>query len=135
MRARFPATLAVAGLLTMSCGGIIGPSQNTVETFSGTVSVGGSKAHPFSASKTGEFTVKITALSPISSTVVGLLWAQAASDGACGANLAILQQNNFATLNVQALGGSMLSGKYCILVYDVGAFTTTETYTITVSHP
>ena len=58
MRARVSGAvaLAVAGMLTVSCGGIIDPSQNTVETFTGTVGVQGSFGPiKFSASKTGEF--------------------------------------------------------------------------------
>lgn len=134
MRVRFPAAiLAVAGLLTMNCGGIIDPSQNTVDTFSGAIGVGGCRSHAFT-SKSGEFTVKLTALSPVSSTVVLFSWAQGGnSDGSCG-GLGLLQQQ-IGTLNVQALGGQITSGNYSIVIQDYGAFTTTETYTFTVSHP
>ena len=111
------------------------PSKNTVEPFTGTLQVGGSAAHAFSSSKTGEISVKVTALSPVSNTYIGLVWAQAASDGNCGGNIGVLQQNNFAQLNVPAISGQILSGKYCLFVYDVGAFVTAQTYTVTVSHP
>jgi hypothetical protein len=47
----------------------------------------------------------------------------------------VLQQNQFAQLNVPAIAGPINQGRYCLMVYDVGAFTTTETYTITISHP
>lgn len=133
MRVPAAAVLAVAGLVTLSCGGITDPSKNTVDPFSGTLAVGGEARHPFSASKTGELSVKITALAPASNTFVGLIWAQAANDGSC--TNAFLQQNNFAQLNVPALSGAIISGKYCIIVYDVGAFTVAQTYTISVSHP
>src|SRR5712691_1309191 len=105
MRARFAAAfaLALAGALTIACGGIVSPSQNTVETFSGTIPPG--DAHPFSASKTGEIQVKLTALAPVSSTFVGMISAQ------------------------------VISGRYCLVVYDYIGFTAPETYTVTVSHP
>ncbi len=136
MRARFAAAIAVAGLITMSCGGIVDPSQNKVETFSGTLAAGGGgqSAHAFTAANGGELTVKVTALSPISQTFIGIAWTQAASDGNC--NGAVLFSTNFAQLNVPAISGARVtSGKYCIVVYDVGAFTVPETYTVSVSHP
>jgi hypothetical protein len=135
MRVPAAIVLAVAGFFAASCGGITDPSKNTVEPFSGTLAVGGNFAHPFTASKTGEISVKVTALAPVSNTFVGIIWAQAAGDGSCSTSLGILQQNNFAQLNVPAISGAIISGRYCIVVYDVGAFTTPQTYTISVSHP
>ncbi len=129
------AALAVIGLNASACGGIVDPSKNTVETFTGTLAVGGSAAHPFSASKTGEISAKVTALSPASNSFVGLIWAQAASDGNCGGNIGVLQQNNFAQVNVPAVSGQILSGRYCLFVYDSGAFTVPQTYSVQVSHP
>jgi len=135
MRARFAAAfaLALAGALTIACGGIVSPSQNTVETFSGTIPPGG--AHPFSASKTGEIQVKLTALAPVSSTFVGLVWAQAASDGGCTASVGGILFQTVAQLNVQAISTQIISGRYCLIVYDYIGFTAPETYTVTVSHP
>jgi len=133
MRARFAAAfaLALAGALTIACGGIVSPSQNTVETFSGTIPPGG--AHPFS-SKTGEIQVKLTALAPVSSTFVGMVWAQAGSDGGCTSINGVLFQT-VAQLNVQAISTQIISGRYCLILYDYIGFTAPETYTVTVSHP
>jgi len=131
MRVSAAAVLAVAGLISVSCGGITDPSKNTVEPFSGTLEVGGRMGHGFTASKTGEISVKLTALAPTSNATVGLLWTQAASDGSCGG---ILQQG-FAQLNVPAISGAIISGRYCIIVQDIGFFTVPQTYTISVSHP
>ena len=135
MRARFAAAfaLALAGALTIACGGIVSPSQNTVETFSGTIPPGG--AHPFSASKTGEIQVKLTALAPVSSTFVGLIWAQAGSDGGCKTSIGGILFQTIAQLNVQAISTQIISGRYCMVVYDYIGFTAPETYTVTVSHP
>ncbi len=135
MRARFAAAfaLALAGALTIACGGIVSPSQNTVETFSGTIPPG--DAHPFSASKTGEIQVKLTALAPVSSTFVGMIWAQAGSDGGCKTSIGGILFQTIAQLNVQAISTQIISGRYCLVVYDYIGFTAPETYTVTVSHP
>jgi hypothetical protein len=137
MRLFAAGTLVVALLGISGCGGIVDPSKNTVDTFNDTLAVGGSKAYPFSASKTGEISVKITALAPTSNTLVGLLWTQALSDGSCSTTSIgnVYQQNNFAQLGIPGISGSILQGKYCLTVYDSGGFTQPMTYTVTVSHP
>ena len=137
MRAWFRSVIAtaIAGALTISCAGIIDPSKNLVESYGGTVAPGqiSTAIHMVTVSKTGEYTVKITALSPVSSAVLGIDMAFANNDGACTTQL--FQRNQFATLNQPALSGQILSGKYCVVVYDIGALTVTATYTLTVSHP
>jgi hypothetical protein len=137
MRARFSVALAlaIAGALTISCGGIVDPSQNVTQTFTGTVAPGGvDTAKIFKASATGEFTVKITALSPSNNVVLGIDMSQGNSDGTtCSSQL--VNRASFATLNVLAMNGQIFAGNYCLFVYDVGALTTTVTYTLSVSHP
>jgi hypothetical protein len=137
MRSFAAAAVAVAGLIAASCGGIIDPSKNQVETFNGTLTIGGRFAHPFSASKTGEISVKITALAPISNTYVGLIWSQALSDGSCSADTigGVYQQNAFSQVGLPAISGQIVQGKYCLIVYDSITLTQAETYTVTVSHP
>jgi hypothetical protein len=130
MRVPFATMLAVACLTMAGCGGITDPSKNTVENFSGTLAVGGSAVHQFSSDK-GEISVKMTALAPTSSATVGLIWTQAGSDGSCGG---VLQQA-FAQLNLPAISGVIIEGRYCILIQDIGAFAVPQTYTIAVSHP
>jgi hypothetical protein len=135
MAARFAGALAlaVAGFLTIGCGGIQSPSNNIVDTASGTLAPQGGVTHFFSVSKTGEYTVKLTALSPTANALIGLALVAGNNDGSCSTS--IYQQNNFSSLNVQALGGQILTGKYCVLVYDVGTITAPQTYTLSVSHP
>src|ERR1700687_781945 len=110
MRLRFSAALALAraGALSISCGGIVDPSKNTVEPFSGTVQPGGNSAHGFSASKTGELAIKVVSLSPVSSTVIRVLWVQASGDGTCSGGL--LQNNTFATAGLTSISGQIISG-------------------------
>jgi len=124
--------LALAGALTISCGGIVDPSQNQVEPFAGTVQPGSARAHPFSASKTGEIAVKIVTLTPASQPVIGLQWVQ--SDGT-NCNGGQLQVNPFATVSTTAISGQIVSGSYCIIVYDSVGLAQPSNYSITVSHP
>jgi len=135
MRARLAAALVVAlcACATGACHGITTPSSNTTQTFPGTLNPGGSASYPFSVSKTGEFTVKLTAWAPNSSLLVGLAWTAGNNDGSC--TTSVLQQNNLTAFNTEALGGQIVSGKYCIFIYDVGTLTAAQTYTISVSHP
>jgi hypothetical protein len=126
--------LATAALFTISCGGIVDPSKNQMQEFSGTVlpqNTAGFGTHPFSVNKTGEISIKITALAPLNNVPLGIIWAQAASDGSCVS----LIQSGIANLGIPAITGQIFSGNYCVLVYDLGILTAPETYTIVVSHP
>src|SRR3954453_8584260 len=124
--------LALAGALTISCGGIVDPSQNQVEPFAGTVQPGSARAHTFSSPKTGEIAVKIVTLTPASQPVIGLQWVQ--SDGT-NCNGGQLQVNPFATVSTTAISGQIVSGSYCIIVYDSVGLAQPSNYSITVSHP
>ena len=129
MKARFGAALALAGLITVSCGGVVDPSENRTETFSGVLDQGGAKTFTMSVNNGGEFSVKITALQPTPTAVVGLLWL-------FGSNCDQLVQQNFGTLNQPSLAGAVLQkGTYCVQIYDIGTLTASQTFTLTVSHP
>jgi hypothetical protein len=125
------AALAAAALFTTSCGGIVDPSKNQMQEFSGTVTPQGFTPHPFSVNKTGEISIKITALAPLNNVPLGIIWAQAAGDGSCVSVI----QSGIGNLGVPAITGQIFSGNYCVLVYDLGILTAPETYTIVVSHP
>jgi|SRR3954466_15550766 hypothetical protein len=132
MLIRIAAAVCLAAMLS-SCGGISSPSENKIETFSGTVSSGGvGPVHTFSVGKVGEFFVTITALAPDQNIFLGLVYGQAVTGGCTQ-----LQLNTQAHLNVQALGGQIQKGDYCVQVGDVGFVspTTPTTYTLRVSHP
>ena len=136
MRWRFAAALSAAALLTVSCGGVLDPSKNKTDTFSGTIPVQGTApGHYFEAGSTGEYSIKITSLSPNTGLFFGTILAQAAGENNCVGNLPILQQNSFGTVNTQVLGGAIISGRYCVFLFDIGAFTVAQNYTMTVSHP
>ena len=122
--------LALLGCLSGSCGGVTSPSQNQMDTFNGTLQLGGSVVFPVNLANTGEFSVKITALSPTATSVVGTRWGQ-------GGNCEFaIQQNNFSTLNSPALSGAVVQkGAYCVAVFDVGLLTAAQNFSVLVSHP
>jgi hypothetical protein len=133
MRFRVPAAfiLALAGAISISCGGIVDPSQNQNETFSGTVAPGGFSTQKFSASKTGEITIKVGTLTPAAVPVVYVQWV-GAGDGSCNGGLF---QAGLGTANTTAISGQIVSGNYCVVLSDYIGQTVTASYTITVSHP
>jgi hypothetical protein len=125
------ALLLIAPLLAAGCGGgPVDPSKNVTETFPGTLQPQGGQRFTMSINNTGEFSVKITALSPNPTSVVG-------TEFDFGANCeALVQRNNFSTLNTVVLNGPILQkGPYCVVIYDIGVLTTAQNFTITVSHP
>ena len=123
--------LAAAGLFTISCGGIVDPSKNQMESFDGTVAPQGFSSHPFKTDRTGEISIKLTALAPLNNVPLGIIWAQADSNGNCVSVI----QSSVANLGLPAISGQIFSGNYCVLVYDLGILTASETYTVVVSHP
>jgi len=132
---RFAATLCLACLFAAACGGVVEPSKNNVETFSGTLAVGAANGHDFTVARSGEFEVTITALAPVSTVFIGTGFGQARSDGTCGVFPGYV--NNFSSLNRSSLGGAITPGNYCVVVFDVGTIPEplTLTYTVKVSHP
>ncbi|MGH9144528.1 MAG: hypothetical protein ACRD2I_25605 [Vicinamibacterales bacterium] len=123
--------LALAGAISISCGGIVDPSQNTVDTFSGTVAPGGGSVQHFSAAKTGEITVKVLTLTPAAVPVLYVQWA-GNGDGSCNGGLF---QAGLGTANTTVISGQIVSGAYCVILSDYIGQTVTANYTITVSHP
>jgi hypothetical protein len=121
---------ALAALIAIGCGGVTDPSKNTVETLQGTVSPGERAIfRNLNVSKGGEYSVKITALSPTPTAVLGVSWYQ-------GGNCDFLMNSNFATLNQPALSGAIFQkGAYCLIVSDVGTLTVAQNFTVSVSHP
>ena len=119
------AVLAAAG-----CDGVIDPSQNTVEPFPGTIDPLGTVVHQFTVSKTGEFEIKITALSNADAI---LLMAYGPESGGCtGQTLG----SAYRQLNQSGFGGLIQPGRYCAYLQDDrGTLRGPTTYTLSISHP
>ena len=123
--------ILAAALVSPGCGGVTSPSQNKQSPFSGVLQPGGIwRSGSIDVQNTGEFSVKITALSPTPTAVVGTAWAQ-------GGNCELpLQTNNFSQLNAPALAGAVIQkGAYCVAVFDSIGLTTAQNFTVVVSHP
>jgi hypothetical protein len=133
MRSGFACALIVAALVTVSCGSVVDPSQNVTQTFSGTVTNGGSpQIFEFSTSKSGEYSIKITALAPNANVYLLTLYGQSLGPGSCSP----LQENQFSTLNQTSLGGAITPGTWCVGIQDsLGVLTAPETFTLSVAHP
>lgn len=137
MRWRFAAALAAAGLSAAACSGVVDPSKNVTQTFTGTIPVQGTTIPGvgWSTNQTGEYSIKVTALDPNNGVYFGAILSYAAPDGTCVGQLTPVQQNSFGTVNTPLLSGAIYPGSYCVFLFDVGFFTVAENFTLAVSHP
>ena len=131
--------LAAALALTVSCGKTTTPTAPSAtptitDTFNADLSQTGSITHNFRVASTGQVTVTLTSVSPLSTMALGV--GMMTSNGtSC---VTTLTQNDDARANsVAALHGTAVAGNYCIRVYDSGniPISGTVSYTITVLHP
>jgi hypothetical protein len=134
------AVLAAAALASTSCGGsVTDPSQNLTETFTGTITParapfngsGQGQLHTFNIGSGGEYTIKVTAMTPNFSSPFAVTMYQGS-----GCTL-LANQSVVANVGVQALTGPIYqTGQYCVQVTDYyGQMTAVENYTMTVNHP
>ena len=100
----------------ISCGGIVDPSKNQMESFSGEVAPQGFSSHPFKTDRTGEISIKLTALAPLNNVPLGIIWAQADSNGNCVSVI----QSSVANLNLPAISGQIFKAT------TARSFTTSE---------
>ena len=121
----------LAALIAAGCEGVIDPSKNRVEEFSGTLEPFGTRSHEFSVDKNGELDVKITHL-----TNPDAFLELAYGDRLNGCSgVSVIQFTQFAQLNRPGLGGFISGGQYCLYLSDNGSLTKPENYTLRVSHP
>ena len=126
--------LALGAALT-ACGGATptstGAAALQTETFNGTLVPGGSVIFPFTATATGAVAATLTTLSPQSTITVGFGIGQPSS-GAC----LLLTGGYSETEKVGvSLTDTVANGSYCVEVYDIGNVSTSNAFTITVTHP
>ena len=103
------------------------------ESFSGTVNVGGSDAHTFTTSQTGEVDLTLTAAAPPATIYMGL------GIGTPNGVTCVFLTNGTASVQAgsspQLSGTSITAGTYCVGVYDIGHQAAPVTYSVTVVHP
>ena len=126
----------LAAAVVSACGGVVDPSKNQTETFTGTIQPGSGNfggPHTVNITKSGEITVTVTSLTPTvpSGTFFIIGFGQSVS-GQCSVNI---QVNQFAVVGTAAISGPISPGSYCVVIADEGFFTVAEDYTMKVSHP
>ena len=127
---RVLATLCLAAVLAAGCDGVIDPSQNTVEDKPGTIAPGGFSFQTFSASKNGEFEIRITNLNN-ADAFLHMYYGQ--DVGGCNGNYL---GDAYRQLNQAGFGGSIQKGNYCVYLRDdLLALKTESPYTLRISHP
>jgi hypothetical protein len=127
--ARWLPILLVA-VLAAGCDGVIDPSENQVVERSGTIQPLGTEIHTFSVSKSGEFEIRITALSNADAL---LLMAYGPDAGGC---TGVTLGSAYRQLNQSGFGGLIQPGQYCVYLQDDrGTLRGPTTYTLRISHP
>src|SRR5437660_5679213 len=110
MRSRFVPAILFAVLA--ACGGVVDPSQNTVETRTGTIPVGGtSDIQQFTVSKSGEISIKVTNLTPTVplGTLLYFAWGQVIS-GQCS----LFGSVGITTVGATPVSTAITPGTYCV---------------------
>ena len=105
-------------------------APTTVDTYSGTIAVGGTVTHAFPTASGGTISIVIESVGPVSTQVLGLgvgLWE--------GTTCTLALSTSAATqgLTYEAITNTL--GNYCITLSDPGSFTEANTYQVRVTHP
>jgi hypothetical protein len=135
-RARFLLFACLIGT-TAACGSSdplpTTPTQTTMftEVFAGTVSTNGAQTFTFISQASGTVTATVTALSPDSTSILGISLGTVASGGGCQVVIA----NDRATQLSGIQGAVGSAGNLCARVYDPGVVVEPLTYELTVVHP
>jgi hypothetical protein len=116
---------------TAACGSFTDPSKNQTDTLTGTLQPRNTDTKTFVAAKTGEFTIKLTALMPPFANFLTVIYSQQVG-GNCSL---VFQRNDFVLVGNLVAAGRIDAGTYCITIADQGTMTTAQTYTFTVTHP
>jgi hypothetical protein len=134
-RLKGPAAFALFAAMCVGC------SENTVvpspassqvgDTFSGSVSVGGSDSHAFKTSS-GNVSVVLTAAGPPDTIAMGV--GIGVQDGSTCTLIAGASTTTSAGPTAQ-LSGAVSQGTFCVQVYDVGRATAPISYSVSVIHP
>ena len=133
-----PLVLAGAALAALAaCGGGDSPTtaatptpESKTETFTGTLTQSGSVYHPFTIAAQGSISVTLTTLSPQSTITMGL-GIGTVSGTTCTLLTGAYSESAKAG---STLSGTIATGSYCVLLYDIGNMTSANDYVITVVH-
>lgn len=123
--------LGTAALLS-ACGGVSGPSQNTIEPFSGTVNVLGTTTRNFSWGKRGEIEVTFTSVTPPPANGQLVVQLGQVISGTCNY---LIGYSQAIVVNRKIQFFELDKGTYCMAVYDPGVLTAPANFTGNFSHP
>ncbi len=130
---RHAAVAAILSLFAVSsaaCGsGSTAPSPVT-ESLGGVLSSAASAWHIFNTSGSGDVTVTLVSLSPLSSITVGV-GIGIASGSTCNVQYTS-EVFKVGTTWTTSLGAK---GAYCVMIYDIGQVSQNVNYTLSVTHP
>ena len=142
MKRYLPLMLVTAAVACSSSGGSTpsttapsntAPRAPTVDTFSGTVPVGGSDSHSFVvALSNGQLTATLTAAGPPPTVQMGF-GIGSPVNGVCTVTASATYIGP-AGSTPQLSGTGVAGGSYCVLVYDAGGQSAEVTYTAVVTH-
>ena len=100
------------------------------ESFSNSVQKGGATSRSFVTTESGMITIVLTSLSQDTAFVGLALGLSDELTGMCTRTYAIVTQ----LYSARALSATADKGRYCVVVYDVGDFTGSVTFTVSVTH-
>jgi hypothetical protein len=106
------------------------PTTPITESFTGSITVTGAVAYPFSVSAAGYVQASLKTLTPETAAQIGLAlgtWS--------GTTCNVVLANDTAAAGLTVTGYANSASILCVRIYDVGQLTQTNTFEITVSHP
>jgi hypothetical protein len=98
------------------------------DTLTGTLSVGGTSAQPFTVVQTGRLTITLNSVDPTAAVGIGI---GSPSAGGCAL---VNSQSPVSPGSSVVMSGIALAGNLCVSVYDIGQLTGSVTYTLTIFH-
>jgi len=145
---RFPALLSLLALVCAACGGSTPtspsstPASNAVERFDSIINVGDSQFYPFSVGSSGQTSINLASLSPISkpgalTATMEIGWGKVVKDddgNPSGCTLSRVMQTTPA-LTAQLTDTLAPAQDYCANIADVGGLRESANFSIRISHP
>jgi hypothetical protein len=127
-------TAVAFACLLPGCSGVIDPSKNKVEPFSGTLAVGGSVTFPYSWDKNGEIEVTMTSVTPTPTNGPIAMYIGQQDNTNCFQLQGYAAQ---AIVNRKVQFGVLNKGSYCLGIFDPapGVLTAPVSFAGTFSHP
>ena len=106
------------------------PAPTVTETFTGNVTINGAATHTFVVTAAGTVTATLTEITPDNTKTVGF-----SLGNWNGTSCQVVMSKDDAIQANALIGTASGQGLLCARIYDVGKFTETIGYTITIVHP